>query len=138
MFICYANFRAAQSSKQLVDIAPMTTSEDDSGQQCLTTRAHSPPRFPTISNRIFPLASYAQENLNEERLQEIRGVQSQHLYQPQTARDKMRLMFEQKEAHRKENEEHDKSKKSKAAADKENTANAKKPRKTAPAKKTAK
>ncbi len=99
----------------------MPTSKDN---RVLKTIVSPQPRLVTPLPRLLPLplATLASQVLAEEPRLEIQGVLTKDKFQPQTARDKMRLMFEQKEGHRKEKEkleEHAK-KKSKAGA-KENT-----------------
>jgi len=53
---------------------------------------------------LLLVATHASQVLAEEPRLEVQGVLTKDRFQPQTARDKMRLMFEQWEAHRKEKE----------------------------------
>jgi hypothetical protein len=66
----------------------------------------APSTFPSIPppTVLVPLASHAVQVLTEE-VQRDQGVSSNTKFQPQTARDKMRLMFQQNEAQRQQNEE---------------------------------
>ena len=76
---------------------------------------------------LVPLASHAVEVLTEEVQRETQGVLSNNKFQPQTTRDKMRFMFKQKEAQRKQSST-TRTKKTKKADDtggKENSANLK-------------
>jgi len=68
------------------------------------------------------MVTHASQVLAEEPRLEIQGVLTKDKFEPQTVRDKIRSMFEQKETHRKEKEklEEKAQKKSKARA-KENT-----------------
>ncbi len=110
--------------------------------QTLLPSTMPPTSIPSIPSPtlLVPLASRGVEVMTEEVQRETLGVLSNNKFQPQTARDKMRLMFEQKEAQRKESSS-TRSKKTKKAdgnGGKENSAKRKvaKPRKKKGAKTT--